>query len=147
MISPWTHPFAGSERRISCYMKNDPIRTVLWAVLTIAGIVLGIAIFWPLLIMIAIAVAVMVLRLRHTVKRAEQELFEQMNRMNGGYGFDSSDSMQRPMREENALSYQNDLFQESVKRAERMEGEIVDVEFTRKEPAQAEQEKGERQDV
>ncbi|MBQ9327263.1 MAG: hypothetical protein IJ225_01850 [Solobacterium sp.] len=103
-------------------MGNNRIQTILLAILFGAGVYFTIRYLWPLLLVIALGIGIGIWSLKREAKKAEDDF--------------------RRTEEEftRERTYQDDLFQESVEQVKRREeGEVIDVEFTRKEPEEEKQ--------
>ena len=99
-------------------MRSNPLMAVLWAMFFGLGIYLTVRYLWPLLLVIAAMFLFSYLRLRRSIRK-EEEHMEQMEEQ----------LYQRPREP----TYQDELFQEQAQHLREEPGEIVDVEFTRKE--------------
>ena len=103
-------------------MRIDSFQLLLWILVFIGGIYLTIRYLWPLvLIILAIIgfglfwVYLLNKQVKEEARKAEEELFSRPN------------------------SYQNDLFYEQAAKKREESGEVVDVEFTRKEESDQEE--------
>lgn len=96
-------------------MRTDSFGLILWMIILAGGVYLTIRYLWPLLLVIATVIAIGWFRLRSLSAKARQE----------------AERMEEELRQTDS-SYQNDLFYEQAARKMEEPGEIVDVEFTRK---------------
>ncbi len=90
---------------------NDRVRTVIYLFLAGFAVFIAVRYFWPLLLILALFAGWQFFRFRKLVGKME-------NRRNEEHAREAD--------------WQNQLFQESVKRREQ-QGEIIDVEFKMKE--------------
>jgi hypothetical protein len=106
---------------------SDRVYEILFGAAIVLCIVLTVKYLWPLILVIALLIAAGIWRTKHLVSKAEKE---------------ARDAMQEEETEEeqDVPQYEQDLFQEQVQKAHaeqrRPEGDIIDAEFTRKEPEQ-----------
>lgn len=112
---------------------NDTFRTMIWILLFGGAIYLTFRYLWPLVLFILLLIAFSVLRIRYLARESRKKaerIVEEMNEHQPPY---LEDYYNESMREERrAPGYQDQLFQEEVRRREEP-GEIIDVEFTPKE--------------
>ena len=103
-------------------MRIDSLQLLLWILVFIGGIYLTIRYLWPLVLLILAVIGYGMFRMyllnkrvREQAEKADEELFSREN------------------------SYQDDLFYEQAARKREESGEVVDVEFTRKEEPEKEE--------
>ena len=112
---------------------NDTIRTILWVLLFGGAVYLTFRYLWPLVLFILLLIVFSVFRIRRLAERSRREaerIVEEMNERQGPYLEDMYDEAMKE--ERRTPNYQDQLFQEGIRRREEP-GEIIDVEFTPKE--------------
>jgi hypothetical protein len=113
---------------------NDTIRTILWVLLFGGAVYLTFRYLWPLVLFILLLIAFSVFRIRRLAEKSRREAERMVDEMNGHQSPYIEDLYDEAMKEERRTpNYQDQLFQEQVNRRREEAGEIVDVEFTRKE--------------
>ena len=114
---------------------NDTIRTILWILLFTGAVYLTFRYLWPLVLFIILLIVFSILRVRFLAEKSRKEAERIVEEMNEHQSPVFDDLYEESMREERRTpNYQDQLFQESVRRREEP-GEIIDVEFTPKEEA------------
>lgn len=102
-------------------MRSNPVAVILWSILFGFGIYLTIRYLWPLLLLFGLLIMFGVMRLKHEAKQ-QQKAFREME-----------DTLRQSEEERFRETYQDQLFREQAARKREEPGEIIDVEFTRKE--------------
>ena len=114
---------------------SDTLRTILWILLFGGAIYLTFKYLWPLVLFIILLIVFSVMRVRYLAEKSRKETERIVEEMNERQAPHLEDFYEEAMREERRKpGYQDQLFQESVRRREEP-GEIIDVEFTPKEEA------------
>jgi|GEM_PF-4190675 len=108
---------------------SDRFYEILFGAAIVLCIYLTVKYLWPLILVIALLIAAGIWRTRHLMSKAEKEAREAMK---------EAEAEAEDGEDEDVPPYEQDLFQEQVQKAHaeqrRPEGDIIDAEFTRKEP-------------
>ena len=107
-------------------MRVDSFRLLLWLIVFIAGVYFTIRYLWPLVLVVIVLIAIGMFRMFRATREVRKE----------------AEKAAETLRKEESMkenSWQSDLFYEQAARKKEEAGEIIDVEFTRKDEADGEE--------